>query len=163
MRGILSQNWVEYLPKVVQQFNHTPQTKLGNIAPEQILSLADSARVFDARKKSHVTVFHEPNFKQQLENQLRYEKNNSNLQVGDFVFLTLDEKLFDKSFDVKVKKFITFLTRLYCLTIKSQIDFFLSYEYLLRKIMKKILLKTNNKLENRLYFRAADVKQNLNI
>ena len=106
------------------------------------------------------------------------------------VFLTLDEKLFDKSFDVKVKKFINFLTRLYCLTIKSKIDFFLSYEYLLRnikekillkkhkrlktdfclsykyllrKIMKKILLKTNNKLENRLYFRAADVKQNLNI
>jgi hypothetical protein len=54
LRGILSQDWVQYLPKVVQQFNHTPQLKLGGIAPEKILSLADSAKVFDARKKSNV-------------------------------------------------------------------------------------------------------------
>jgi len=105
LRGILSQDWVQYLPKVVQQFNHTPQTKLGGVPPEQILSLVDSAKVFDARKQSHTTVFHEPNFKQQIENQERYEQDNSNLQVGDFVYLTLEEKMFDKSFDVKVKKF----------------------------------------------------------
>jgi hypothetical protein len=102
MRGILSQNWVQFLPKVVQQFNHTPQLKLGNIAPEDILSPADSARVFDARKKSEITVFHEPNFKQQFQNQIDYESDLKNLQVGDFVFLTLEEKLFDKSYDVKV-------------------------------------------------------------
>ncbi len=102
LRGILSQDWVQYLPKVVQQFNHTPQLKLGGIAPEKILSLADSAKVFDARKKSNVDVYHEPNFQEQINNQKRYEENDSNLQVGDFVYLTLDEKLFDKSFDVKV-------------------------------------------------------------
>jgi hypothetical protein len=109
MRGILSQNWVEYLPKVVQQFNHTPQLKLGNIAPEDILSPVDSAKVFDARKNLHVTVFHEPNFKQQFDNQKKYESDIKKLQVGDFVFLTLEEKLFDKSFDVKVLKFIFFI------------------------------------------------------
>jgi hypothetical protein len=102
LRGILSQDWVQYLPKVIQQWNHTPQSKLGGIAPEKIMSLVDSAKVFDARKKTNVTVFHEPNFKEQIENQKRYEQNDSNLQVGDFVYLTLDEKLFDKSFDVKV-------------------------------------------------------------
>ncbi len=106
LRGILSQDWVNFLPKVVHQFNHTPQTKLGGIAPEQISSIVDSAKVFDARKKAGVTVFHEPNFKQQIANQERYEKDKSNLQVGDYVYLTLEEKLFDKSFDVKVKKFI---------------------------------------------------------
>jgi hypothetical protein len=106
LRGILSQDWVDYLPKVVEQFNHTPQTKLGGIAPENILSLADSAKVFDARKNAKMTVFHEPNFKIQNENQKNYESISSNLQVGDFVFLTLEEKLFDKSFDVKVKKLI---------------------------------------------------------
>ena len=103
LRGILSQDWVNYLPKVVQQFNHTPQTKLGGIPPEEILSLEDSAKVFDARKNKNITVFHEPNFKQQIENQKKYENNSLNLQVGDFVFLTLEEKLFDKSFDVQVK------------------------------------------------------------
>ena len=103
LRGILSQDWVNYLPKVVQQFNHTPQTKLGGIPPEEILSLEDSAKVFDARKNKNITVFHEPNFMQQIENQKKYENNSLNLQVGDFVFLTLEEKLFDKSFDVQVK------------------------------------------------------------
>ncbi len=106
LRGILSQDWVKYLPDVIKQFNHTPQSKLGGIPPEQILSLVDSAKVFEARKQSHTNVFHEPNFKEQQKNQELYESNKSNLQVGDFVYLTLDEKLFDKSFDVKVKKFM---------------------------------------------------------
>ena len=104
LRGILSQDWPDYLPKVVQQFNHTPQLKLGGIAPEEILSLSDSAKVFDARKNTNTYVYHEPDLKKQLENQKNYESNSSNLQVGDFVFLTLQEKLFDKSFDVQVKK-----------------------------------------------------------
>ena len=118
LRGILSQDWVDYLPKVIMQFNHTPQTKLGGIAPEEILSVADSAKVFDARKIANTNVFHEPNFKQQIENQKNYESNFSNLQVGDFVFLTLEEKLFDKSFDVQVKKMF--------------IDYFNGFEQLLK-------------------------------
>ena len=108
LRGILSQDWIKFLPKVVHQFNHTPQTKLGGIAPEKISTLADSAKVFDARKEAGITVFHEPNFKEQIANQKRYEQDASNLQVGDYVYLTLEEKLFDKSFDVKVKKFINY-------------------------------------------------------
>ena len=102
LRGILNQNWVEYISKVVKDYNHTPLQKLGFLAPETIHSELDSVRVSEARKKYKVEVYHEPDYKTQIENQKVYEKNQSNLQFGTYVYLSSNEELFSKSYDVKV-------------------------------------------------------------
>jgi hypothetical protein len=105
LRGNLSQDWVNFLPKVVESYNHTPSKKLGGIAPETIHSEIDSVRVTEAQKNSNIKVYHEPNFHQQQENQLNYDKNKDTLKPGTFVYLTTNEDLFAKSFDVKVRLF----------------------------------------------------------
>lgn len=102
LRGILNQDWVQYIPKIVKDYNHTPLQKLGFIAPEKIHSELDSVRVSEAQKKFKISVYHEPDFKNQRKNQNDYENNSSNLQIGSYVYLTSNEELFSKSYDVKV-------------------------------------------------------------
>ena len=102
LRGTLSQDWVKYLPQVVKSYNHTPSKKLGGLAPETIHSEIDSVRVSEAQKKSRIKVYHEPNFHQQQENQANYDKSKSTLKEGTYVYLTTNEDLFAKSYDVKV-------------------------------------------------------------
>jgi len=104
LRGSLSQNWVKYIVKVVEQYNQTPNKKLGGLTPASIHSEFDSVLVNEARKKTNVSVFVEPHFQQQITNQKTYEKNTNNFQVNDFVYLSTNEKLFDKSFDTKVSR-----------------------------------------------------------
>jgi hypothetical protein len=102
LRGSLSQNWVKYIVKVVEQYNQTPNKKLGGLTPESIHSEFDSVLVNEARKKNNVIEFVEPHFQQQIMDQKTYEENKNNFQVNDFVYLSTNEKLFDKSFDTKV-------------------------------------------------------------
>jgi hypothetical protein len=103
MRGILSQNWVKFLPKVVQSLNNTPLKKLGWLTPNSIHSEEDSVKVRKAKELKNIETYSEPDYKTQRENQLNYEKKNE-LKPNDFVYLDFDEKLFDKSFDVSVNK-----------------------------------------------------------
>jgi hypothetical protein len=105
LRGTLSQDWLKYLPQVVRSYNHTPSKKLGGIAPETIHSEIDSVRVSEAQKKSKISIYHEPNFHQQLKNQSEYDTNENNLKEGTYVYLNSNEDLFAKSFDVKVRIF----------------------------------------------------------
>jgi hypothetical protein len=102
LRGSLSQDWVKFLPKVVDSYNHTPSKKLGGIAPETIHSQIDSVRVAEAQKQKKIEIYHEPNFHIQIQNQELYKKNSQNLQEGDYVYLSTNEDLFAKSYDVKV-------------------------------------------------------------
>ena len=102
LRGILNQNWVNFLPQIVKDYNHTPIKKLGNIAPESIKSEIDSVRVQEAQKKAQINVYKEPNYRIQLENQKQHESDPLKLQIDDYVYLSSNEELFSKSYDVKV-------------------------------------------------------------
>ena len=100
LRGTLNNNWVLELPKIVKDLNNTPLTKLGGLTPNSIHTEIDSVNVKHARKALNVTVYAEPDFHSQRQNQTNYEKELKVLQVNDYVYLDFDEKLFDKSFDV---------------------------------------------------------------
>ena len=102
LRGMLSQNWLKYIELVVKQYNESPKQKLGGLSPNMIHCEYDSVLVNEARKKKNLQVFEQPHFKEQIENQKKYERNSNQLQVGDYVYLSSDEKLFDKSFDTQV-------------------------------------------------------------
>ncbi len=102
MRGTLSQDWVKYLPQVVNDYNNTPIQKLGWLKPSSIHSEKDSVNVAQAKTEYNIKTRTEPTFHDQLKNQEYYEKSKQNLQVNDFVYLDFDEKLFDKSFNVSV-------------------------------------------------------------
>ena len=103
LRGILSQDWVKFLPKVTESLNNTPIQKLGWLKPSSIQSESDSVRVREAQNAHKITVYSEPTFEIQRQNEENYHKNVKNLQVQDFVYLNFDEKVFDKSFDVSVQ------------------------------------------------------------
>lgn len=102
LRGVLKQNWVDFLPIVVRDYNRTPSSKLGGITPESIHSEIDSVRVSEAQKNANINVYKEPSYKKQIENQVQYENDQENLQVNSYVYLTSNEDLFSKSYDVKV-------------------------------------------------------------
>lgn len=113
MRDTLSQNWPELLPKVVKSYNSTPLQHLGYMRPEEIKTVTDCLKVRDAQKKHHIIAYREPSFHDQEKNQEKYEENALNFKVGDFVYANQEEKLFDKSFTVKVYSnhfFLTILT-----------------------------------------------------
>jgi hypothetical protein len=102
LRGTLSHDWVTSISKVVKSYNDTPNKKLGWLKPETIHSEIDSVRVEEAQQKHKIEVYREPNFEDQILNQKQYEEDSKNLQVGQYVYLDFDQKLFSKSFDVQV-------------------------------------------------------------
>ena len=101
LRGVLSQNWLHFLPIVTNSLNNTPMKKLGWLKPNQIHSEADSVAVTNAKKDLKIKTFVEPTYKIQRQNQRKYETSPS-FQVNDYVYLDFDEKLFDKSYNVSV-------------------------------------------------------------
>jgi hypothetical protein len=103
LRGTLSQNWPSEIQNIVTSYNNTPIKKLGWLTPSSINSEIDSVKVDKAKVENNIKVYKEPTFEEQIQNQKQYELQKKNLQVGDFVYLDFDEKLFSKSFDVQVK------------------------------------------------------------
>lgn len=103
LRDKLTQNWPAILPDVVKSYNNTPLKHLGNLKPNDINSIADSLSVRKAQMKNNVEVYKEPNFNEQIANQSNYLKQPSSFKTGDYVYIDLEEKLFDKSFDIKVR------------------------------------------------------------
>ena len=104
LRGTLSQNWIQHLPEVVKSLNNTPLKKLGWKKPNDIHSESDSVMVSVARDKANIKTYSEPDFQTQRLNQKLYEQSKNRLQVNDYVYLDFDGKLFDKSFDVSVRR-----------------------------------------------------------
>jgi hypothetical protein len=101
LRGNRSQNWVKYLPLIVEQHNNTPNNKLGGLCPNQIQSEFDSVLVSQRLKNTNKETFKEPNFKEQIKNQKIYKKNEKNIQTNDYVYLSSKEDQFSKSYDTK--------------------------------------------------------------
>jgi hypothetical protein len=100
LRAQLSHDWVANVKIAVDSYNETPLKKLGWIKPSAITSKFDSLKVQDAQKAHNMNVYKEPNFKEQLKKLKQLQANK--IKIGDFVYLTFDEKLFDKSYDVQV-------------------------------------------------------------
>jgi hypothetical protein len=101
LRSQLSHDWPYNINIVVNGYNNTPLKKLGWLAPNDVNSREDSIKVEEAQKKYGIKVYHEPNYKEQLNS--FFQTNKNDLKKDEFVYVTFDEKLFDKSFDVQVK------------------------------------------------------------
>ncbi len=106
LRSQLSQNWIKFIKSVVEAHNNTPLEKLGWLRPNQIHSEYDSTLVQQQKLKFNINTFKEPNFEIQRANQKAHSKNKKKLQINDYVYLDLNEKLFDKSFDIQVENML---------------------------------------------------------
>ena len=102
LRGTLNQNWVEVLEKIVNDMNNTPIKRLGFLRPNQIHSEIDSVFVKNAQNNIKLNIYKEPSWKSQFENVKNYESDFSKIQIGNYVYRDIDEKIFDKSFNVSV-------------------------------------------------------------
>jgi hypothetical protein len=115
LRGTLSQDWIKLLEITVNALNNTPTPRIGFLTPNSIHSEIDSVKVQEAQKNHNIETFQEDNFRRQLQNQKDYNRSNlktgSNFKINDYVYLDFNQKLFDKSFDVAVKYFITHFER----------------------------------------------------
>lgn len=102
LRDTLSQNWPELLPKVVENYNNTPLQHLGYLKPNDIKHDVDSFKVQEAQSKHNFKTFKEPGLIEQKSNEKKYLENSHSFKVGQYVYADLEEKLFDKSFHIKV-------------------------------------------------------------
>ncbi len=102
LRKQLSHDWVKYINYIVEAHNNIPTKKLGWFKPNQIHSEFDSILVESEKKKFNIHTYKEPVFKDQILSQNIHEQDSKKIQVNDYVYLDLNEKLFDKSFDIQV-------------------------------------------------------------
>lgn len=104
LRSQLSQNWVKYIQIIVNQYNDTPLKKLGFLKPNDIKSDRDTVSVTLSRKLNGIEAYRQPDFKTQAENVERYQNNLKNLKVGDFCYKFYNEQMFDKKYNISVRK-----------------------------------------------------------
>ena len=102
MRQNMDDRWPNNLQTVVDGLNEIPRKKLGFIAPAEINSLADGAKVFQARKDLDIKVYQEPDYHIQNATQEAFESSQSKFQVGTYVYLDNKTTNFTKSFDTQV-------------------------------------------------------------
>lgn len=102
LRGNLSQNWLKVLLQICDDYNDTPNKKLGWLKPNDIKTTYDSAKVKEACLKHNIRKYKEPNYEEQVLNEKTYNNDKKNLKIGDFVYLDFNENVFGKSFDVQV-------------------------------------------------------------
>ena len=93
LRVLLTQDWPLFLSKVVRALNNSPNEAIGGLKPSDIKSRKDTPLV-DKQIGFHPDV----PFEVQVENQKQYELKPHALKIGDFVYIDLKKKLFDKSF-----------------------------------------------------------------
>jgi len=75
------------------------------LKPNDVSSPADSFKVDQAKKQHNIPILKEPTYQEHKENSKNYQ---GDLKIGDFVYKHFDQKMFDKSFDVSVRKCCTF-------------------------------------------------------
>ena len=98
----MSHEWSFYLAKVTESLNNTPLKRLGWLTPNTIKNEASSVFVENAKRENGIPTYQNPTFQEQKKNEASYK---GDLNIGDYVYLDFEEKLFDKSFDVSVKMF----------------------------------------------------------
>jgi hypothetical protein len=113
LRGTLNQDWVTVLETVVDNLNNIPTKRIGYLKPNSIRGEFDSVKVQEAKKTHNIKTFTEDSWKKQKQNQEEFEKSSALLKVNDYCYIDFDEKLFDKSYDVKVNSFIFSLLKLF--------------------------------------------------
>ena len=107
MRSKVSDDWVYFLPLVVNALNKKPIKALGYLSPSEINSEWDDNKVRAAQRAEKIKPYHEPDWKTQNENQENYLKNQrQHLQPGAFVFVDKKVGVFNKSFFAQVSSFL---------------------------------------------------------
>ena len=101
LRSQLSHRWVHFLSNVAASLNDTPLKRLGWLTPNSIHNEAATVFVKEAQTKNNIEAKKTPTYSQMQSNLKNYKDD---LQINDFVYLDFNEKLFDKSFDVSVRK-----------------------------------------------------------
>ena len=111
MRRYRTSDWVSLLPRAVELLNSRPMTRNGGVPPEDINSFLDDPIVREAREE-HGVQFPEPNRQEEIQSQENFEKLETStgpekpkLTVGSFVYLDKQQKVFDKSFNLRVSIF----------------------------------------------------------
>lgn len=102
LRDKLSHNWISVLQIVSEQFNDTPQKKIGFLKPKDINSIFDSVLVSESKLENNVKVENYTPYKVQNENQTQYESQKQKLQENSYVYLDFKQSFFGKSFDIQV-------------------------------------------------------------
>ena len=87
----------------MDHFNNIPSKRIGFLTPNSITNEFDSIKVQAAKKKHNITTLSEPPWQAQSQSQKDFENSNTDLKVNDYCYIDFNEKLFDKSYDVKVK------------------------------------------------------------
>lgn len=103
MRSHLTQHWSKYIQQVAESLNAIPLKHLGYLRPNDIKNEASTVEVEKSLKEHGLSIPKEPSFKDQIQNQLQYEKTEDKnlIKKGDYVYLKQAEQLFGKSFDIQ--------------------------------------------------------------
>lgn len=102
MRHYRTKDWVRLLPDAVQLLNARPMTRNGGIPPAEINSFLQDPILRAARIAHNVTT-DEPDRTDEVQNE-QQETEGDNLKVGSLVFLDKKSKVFDKSFELQVRR-----------------------------------------------------------
>lgn len=112
MRRYRTSDWVALLPRAVEMLNARPMTRNGGVPPEEVNSFLDDPVLREAREEQGVQ-FPEPNRQEEIQSQEDFAKSEAGpskptLTVGSFVYLDKQQKVFDKSFNLRVSIFVDF-------------------------------------------------------
>ena len=108
MRRYRTSDWVSLLPRAVELLNARPMTRNGGVPPEDINSFMDDP-VLRAAREEHGVTFPEPNRQEELNSEQQFQNavagpSKPKLTVGSYVYLDRKQKVFDKSFELQVRK-----------------------------------------------------------
>ncbi len=96
LRTLMTQNWPRYLNQVTLAINNSPNSAIGGLKPALIKSREDGVlidRKIGFKLDTPVEL--------QKQKQREYEKDRSQLQVGNFVYLDFPPSTMAKSFDTR--------------------------------------------------------------
>ena len=104
---------------MTKNINAKKLESLGNLAPAEIKGSEDDVKVRDAQKK-HGVYFNQGTLEEQAKNQKKYEKNQRNIHVDDYVFADYEtdpelravvekSRKFAKSSDTQVHLYLYYL------------------------------------------------------
>ncbi len=99
-RTLKTKNWPKYLNRVTRAINNSPNSAIGHLKPSEIKSPLDDPKVDNA-----IGLPQDVSFAEQQKNQAKYEKERTNLQTNDYVYLDFPPSTMEKSFDSPVSFF----------------------------------------------------------
>lgn len=111
MRANLDDNWLKFLPHIVKALNQRRLKRIGFLSPADITSNLDDVKVQRALAEHKIEPYKQPNWRQQDQNQINYEKSKKELQVGTYVYKDEKPHIFSKSYDAHVSYKIFFPRR----------------------------------------------------